>query len=307
METASQESSSQPVSAKPETKKARWRKVLVSITRIVVIAYVILLIIMLVFQEKLIFPGSFSQGSASADFQNPPGAERIKLSADGTDIVALFGAAQDSAGKPVADPSVFPTILYFYGNGNDLATAQWEFENFRRLGANVMIPEYPGYGLSGGKPSESGCYAAAQACYEHLKKRKDIDTSRIFAAGWSLGSGVACDTAFRHPDLAGLMMFSGFTSLDDVGHRNYFFLPVSLILRHHFDSNRKIAQIQMPILLMHGDRDNIVPFEMSGRNRDSAKNSPSVTYIPVAGASHNDFYMIGEKEILAAMKTLITR
>lgn len=287
-------------------KKSFLRRTLTRILRVLVIVYVLICIIMLVFQEKLIFPGSFSQGSADAEFKMPLNAERLTLSAGSTRIVALFGTALDAKGNPVADPASFPTILYFYGNGNNLSSTVWEFDQFRKLGANVMIPEYPGYGLSGGKPSESGCYAASQACYEHLKSRKDIDPSRIFTAGWSLGAAVACDTAFRHPDLNGVMMFSAFTSLDDVGRKTYPFLPVSAILRHHFYSEKKIAEIRMPILLMHGADDALVPFPMSARLRDAAKLSRHVTYIPIPGAGHNDFYSLGEPEILPAMKKFLT-
>ena len=71
--------------------------------------------------------------------------------------------------------------------------------HFRRLGANVMIPDYVGYGLSGGSPSEAGCYATADTAYEHLKGRKDVDPGKIVAAGWSMGGGVAVDLAARRP------------------------------------------------------------------------------------------------------------
>jgi pimeloyl-ACP methyl ester carboxylesterase len=90
-----------------------------------------------------------------------------------------------------------PTVIFFYGNGACLAYMGEVFNGFRRLGMNVLVPEYPGYGMSGGKPTEKGFYAAADAGYDYLAQRPDIDHDRIDAAGWSMGSAVAVDLASR--------------------------------------------------------------------------------------------------------------
>ena len=81
----------------------------------------------------------------------------------GRAIVALFGKALQRDGQPMADAGHRPTIIYFYGNGACMAYSTDVFDHVRRLGANVIVPDFEGYGMSGGKPSEAGCYAAADA------------------------------------------------------------------------------------------------------------------------------------------------
>ena len=90
----------------------------------------------------------------------------------------LRAGAARAEGSPTPRPSRRPTLLYFYGNGMCLNDALDAFDHFRRLGANVLIPEYVGYGMSGGQPSESGCRATADAAYDHLQRRKDVDPRR---------------------------------------------------------------------------------------------------------------------------------
>jgi fermentation-respiration switch protein FrsA (DUF1100 family) len=196
-------------------------------------------------------------------------------------------------------------MLFFYGNGMYLKAAEEEFEEFRRLGVNVMIPEYVGYGMSGGQASESGCYATADAAYEHLRNRKDIDPNKIIASGWSLGGAVAIDLASRRP-VAGLMTFSAFTRMAETVRHHYPWLPASLLLRHRFESLRKLPHVQAPILMGHGKRDEIIPFPMMARLAAAAK-SPVKTFA-VDGAGHNDFFLVAgprlQEEIRGFLATL---
>ena len=163
-------------------------------------------------------------------------------------------------GNPHPEAGQRPTILYFYGNAMCLNDAMFEFDHFRRLGLNVMIPEFVGYGMSAGKPSETGCRDTADAAFAHLQGRKDINPKKIVAAGWSLGGAVAVDLAARKP-VAGLIAFSTFTSMAEMSRRSFPFLPATLLLRHRFDSEAKMSHLTCPILLGHGRRDEIVPVD----------------------------------------------
>ena len=152
-------------------------------------------------------------------------AELVTLStANGDRVVALFGPALTREGEPHPEASRRPTLLYFYGNGMCLNDTLEQFDHFRRLGANVLIPDYVGYGMSGGQPGESGCLATADAAYDHLQSRRDVDPRAIVAVGWSLGGAVAIDLASRRP-VAGLAAFSTFTSMVEMARRNFPFLP----------------------------------------------------------------------------------
>lgn len=254
-------------------------------------------------QTRLIFPGSESQGQASAKVRASPGEELVTLkTARGDQIVALFGSALTPEGSPDPDAPSRPTLLYFYGNGMCLRDAADEFTRFRRLGLNVMIPEYPGYGMSDGKPSEAGCYAAADAAYDYLRTRKDVNPSLIVAGGWSLGGAVALDLASRR-SVAGLIAFSTFTSMVDMARRNFPFVPASILLRHRFDNRRKVAKVGCPILIGHGRRDQLVPFEMSERLTAAAK--APVMQLAVDDAGHNDFYAVGGEKVFAAIRQFL--
>jgi hypothetical protein len=147
---------------------------------------------MLSYQERFIFPGHATQGWPTEMVKPSSDFDMVHLkTADGDPFVALFGVALDHANRPVADARSQPTILFFNGNAMCLANSLNIFREFRSLGANVMIAEYPGYGMSGGKASEKSFYAAADAAYEHLRQRPDVDANRIVAAGWSIGAAVA--------------------------------------------------------------------------------------------------------------------
>lgn len=250
-------------------------------------------------QTRMIFPGSETQGRPEFVVKPPPDAELLNLEANGGEkVVALFGAAQGPDGRPLADAASRPTLLYFYGNGNCLKTALGEFERFRKLGVNVLIPDYLGYGMSGGKPGEAGCYATADAAYDHLLTRKDVDPKKIVAAGWSLGAAVAIDLAARRP-VVGLVAFSAFTSMTEMGRRTMPWLPVRLLLRHRFASESKIARVKCPILIGHGRHDRLIPHEMSDRLAAAA--GGPVTRFTIDHADHGEFYAVGDAEVTKAL------
>lgn len=241
-------------------------------------------------QTKMIFPGAASQGRPDSIVRPVEGTELVKLkTSDGDEVVAIFAKAVHS------DPTTRPTILYFYGNGMCLADCFSELDEFRRLGANVMIPDFVGYGMSGGSPGEKGVYATAETAYAHLMSRNDIDKNKIIVDGWSLGAAAALELASKHR-VAGVMTFSAFTSMSEMARRVMPVLPTSLLLRHHFENEKKIRQINVPMLIVHGRRDSIIPFDMSHRLAEAAA-SKSVTYLPIDEANHNDLFDVGADQI----------
>jgi fermentation-respiration switch protein FrsA (DUF1100 family) len=250
-------------------------------------------------QTRLIFPGAQTQGQPYAVVRPGADSELVTLTTANDDrVVALFGPALTRAGHHHPEASRRPTLLYFYGNGMCLNDTLEQFDHFRRLGANVLIPDYVGYGMSGGQPSETGCRATADAAYEHLQSRRDVDPRAIVVVGWSLGGAVAIDLASRRP-VAGLAAFSTFTSLVEMARRNFPFLPNALLLRHRFDSLANIARVSCPILLMHGKDDRMIPSSMTDRLAASAR--APVTKRMVEGADHNDFFLVGGAQVDEAL------
>jgi fermentation-respiration switch protein FrsA (DUF1100 family) len=262
-------------------------------------------IVLYAFQTSVIFPGAMTQGDPNAKLRPAPGTDLINLkSPRGEPIVALYGSALRSDGKPHPEPAGRPTLIYFYGNAMCVASAIFQFEQFRRLGLNVVIPDYLGYGMSGGRPSERGCQETGLAVYEYLTSQRGIPGSSIIAGGWSLGGAVAIDLAHRKP-VAGLAVFSTFTSGVALGRRLLPFLPVSLLLRHRFDSLSKIRDLACPILIGHGRRDSIVPFWMAERLAAAAK-SPVIT-LWIDQADHNDFFDIAGRQVDRAVADFVGR
>jgi hypothetical protein len=293
-----------PVAAAPSRKPVRrW---LFRFMGIAVCVYLSLAVLVFVGQRRLIFPGAATQGTAASIIHPDAASQLVRLSTpDGTSVVALFGGALSPSGEALGDDPTRLTLLYFYGNGMCANNCWDQFNAWRKLGVNVMIPDYVGYGMSGGKPSEAGCRATADAAYEWLESRGALNGtvagdatgaaagSRIVAVGWSLGSAVAADLAYRRP-VAGLAVFSPFTSMADMGRKMFPWLPVKLVVRDRFDTLSKIPHVVCPIFIAHGTQDHKVPFEMSARLRAAAV--APVDYVPVEGAGHgNVFYADGDQ------------
>ena len=178
--------------------RSRWsalRSRLVRVIRLVVLIYVGFLIALYLTQSRIVFAGARTQGRPDAVVCPRADAETVVLQTRAADrVVALFGLAR-ADGVRVGNAANRPTMIYFYGNGNCLHQVLPEFDRFRRLGLNVLIADYVGYGMSSGSPSEQGCQATADAAYEYLVSRREVDPNRIVSAGWSLGGAVAIDLA----------------------------------------------------------------------------------------------------------------
>lgn len=289
------------------TSPLAWRRLALRLLLILAVASAGFLLVFAAFQESLIFPGRATQGRPEARFRPPPGTERIDLTLPGpTRIAGLFGRALGAGGLPHLDAARCPTVLYFYGNGMCLATSLGELDFFRRLGANVLIVEYPGYGLSEGRPGGAEFADAADAALEYLRARPDVDPRRIVVSGWSLGGGVAIGLAARAGDrVAGLAAFSTFTSLADVAHAHWPLLPASLLLRHRFDSERLIRSVTCPILLAHGRRDAIIPYHMMARLAAAPRTRAET--LTIEEANHNDFFDLGSRDLAAALERFLAK
>lgn len=251
-------------------------------------------------QTQFIFPGAVTQGQKEALLFPSSRYELLTLrAADGIRITALFGKALAADGPELDVIPGAPTLLYFYGNGACLAFSTDIFDAARRLGANVIIPDYEGYGMSEGKAGEAGCYAAADAAYDYLLTRNDIDPGRFIVSGWSLGAAVAIEIAQRRP-ASGLLLVNCFTSMLDMGHRFFPWLPVSLMLQHRFDNLSKIPKVSCPILIVHSGQDELIPPKMSDRLAAAA--TAKVTRYTVEGGGHNDVFEVGGQDLLDEIK-----
>ena len=255
------------------------------------------------FRTGSFFQGAYVHRDKSAIVQPASGREVLTLrTTDGKPVAAIFGAALDANGVPGPDADISPTILYFYGNGDCIETSLDAFQRFRRLGANVLIPEFVGYPMSGGKPSEAKVYATADAAYAYLLSRRDINPKHIVLVGRSLGAAAAIDLASRKP-VAGLACFSAFTSMDVMARKVMPMFPTGLFLSSKFDNLGKIGQVKCPIYLAHGTADDFVPYAMMAQLAGAAR--VPVTLFPIDGADHNSIYYVGGQRFFDSFEAFL--
>jgi pimeloyl-ACP methyl ester carboxylesterase len=156
-------------------------------------------------------------------------------------------------------------VLYLHGNGGNISTNMDGIALLRELGYAVFMIDYRGYGKSsGGFPSEAGVYEDAEAAWNYLVGERGLNPANLFIYGHSLGGAIAIELALRHPEAAGLMVESSFSSIYDMAmlEARYALLPVDLLLNQRFDSIAKVGQLGLPVLYIHGTADETVPFEM---------------------------------------------
>ena len=140
-------------------------------------------------KTALIFPGSRRKTTEGALVRAYKGSTILSCTtSSGYQVGLLLGAGQPSALQPSPPVPGMRYLVYFYGNGMCLEACSYEFAQFRQLGYTVLVPEYPGYGMSSGWASESGCYEAADAAYHYLTETIGAHPTQIVVAGWSLGA-----------------------------------------------------------------------------------------------------------------------
>jgi hypothetical protein len=190
------------------------------------------------------------------------------------------------------------TVLVFNGNAGNRAHRSPLAAALHRHELNVLLVDYRGYGGNPGSPTEKGLAADSRAARAFLTGRPDVDSSRLVYFGESLGTAVAVDLAVEHPPAA-LVLRSPFTSMDDLGQHHYPFLPVRLLLRDRFATIDKIRRVRVPLLVIAGGRDRIVPIENSRRLYDAAVAPKTLLVLP--GADHNDDELAAGDDMIRAI------
>ena len=218
------------------------------------------------------------------------------ISFKATDGVALHGWFVTGGGDT--------TLVWFHGNGGNISHRVGNIrELVERLGVNVFIFDYRGYGRSEGTPSEEGTYLDAEAAIAHLRSRDDVDPQKLIYFGRSLGCAVAAEMAIMHPPRA-LICESGFTSVRAMATKVYPFLPgLQFLVTTKYDTLEKIARVGVPVMVLHGDRDEIVPFSMSKELYDAVK-GPKRFYT-IEDAGHNDTYHVGGPPYFEALQDFV--
>jgi fermentation-respiration switch protein FrsA (DUF1100 family) len=192
-----------------------------------------------------------------------------------------------------------PTLLWCHGNAGNIAHRADEFKNFVRAGFNVLLFDYRGYGESTGSPSMEGIYEDTLGAYAFLLT-KGVDPDTIIPYGRSIGSGPALYLANRR-SVRGLILVQPLTSTYEMGKKSFPFLPIKLLLREIINNEEEIARYKGPLLVMHGNQDDIVPFEMGKRLFNLAP-TQSKEFVPLLGGDHNSLGLTHGGKMIQAIQ-----
>jgi len=257
---------------------------------VLAIAYLGIAVALFVFQRSLIYvPGRSHKSPADAGLTGV--TEDILTAPDGSRLVTWWAKARPGR----------PTILYFHGNAGDLAARAERIVDFQADGFGVLMLAYRGFSGSTGSPSEAANVADALMAYDALAG-KGLSGRDIVLFGESLGTGVATQVALARPAL-GLVLDSPFTSLADVAQGRYPWLPVSWLIKDRHEIIGRIATLHLPLLVLHGEADEVVPVEM-GRAVFAAANQPKrlFTFPGALHIHHSQFgSMVRVREFVDAL------
>ncbi|MGQ0683304.1 alpha/beta hydrolase [Bradyrhizobium sp.] len=248
---------------------------------VVALGYAGGLVALFLLQRAVLFPIPPGGRIAPAAAGFPQAEEHLLTTADGEKIVVWHVPAKP--GRPV--------ILYFHGNGDHLAGFFVRFRNIIADGTGVIAPAYRGYSGSSGRPSEKGLLLDAQAAWAFAGARYAGD--KIVIWGFSLGSAVAVALAAEH-SIGKMILEAPFSSVADVAASAFPIFPVRWLLRDPFRSDQRIARVQAPLLVMHGERDSVISIAFGERLFELANEPKQLVRFPDGG--HNDLDYFGASE-----------
>ena len=192
----------------------------------------------------------------------------------------------------------YKTIIYFHGNAGKLENRIHKLNHFKDIKVNFLIIAWRGFSGNEGKPSEEGLYEDGNSSIRWLKNL-GLTEKDIIIYGESLGTGIATEIS-QNKNFAGLILETPFTSMIDAAKNFYPYIPVDLILKDKYKNNVKIKNINVPLLVMHGEEDQIVPFWM-GKKIYEIANKPKYSYF----TKYDDHMMEFDKNLVLTLKTFI--
>ena len=230
----------------------------------IVAVYLLVLILLFIFQRNLMYlplENNYSGDKLEVE------VEKVKIvTSDNINLLGWFHKK---------DLNKFKTIVYFHGNAGTLENRVHKLNHFKDMDVNFLIIAWRGFSGNKGKPSEKGLYIDANSAIVWLKKLGLVEKD-IILYGESLGTGVATEIA-QSNNYAGLVLETPFTSMIEAAKNFYPYIPVSLLIKDKYDNQKKIKNINTPVLVMHGEVDQIVPFKM-GKKIYEIASQPKYSY-----------------------------
>lgn len=258
------------------------------------IAYAVVLLLVFLFQSRLIYFPQYER-----ELTVTPRTAGL----DYEDVILHTADAEKLHGWWVPARAARGAALIFHGNAGNISHRTDYLTMFNRLGYAVLIIDYRGYGKSTGTPSEEGTYRDAEAAWEYLMETRKLKPRDVVVLGESLGGGIATWLAAKYPPRA-LVLASVPTSVPDMGARIYWWLPVRLLARIHYDSRERMPRITAPVLVAHSREDDIVPYA-HGEALFAAAREPK-QFLDLSGG-HNVGFLFMREEWVAAVGKFLER
>ena len=253
--------------------------------QIIVLVYFLILTFLYFYQRNLMYhpdENNYFGDQLSVDIKE------VKIDTD--DNINLLGWYHEK------DIKKNKTILFFHGNAGSLENRIHKLNHFRNMNVNFLIIAWRGFSGNKGKPSEKGLYEDGMSAINWLLK-KGVKQENIIIYGESLGTGVATHLA-QNKNFAGIILETPFTSMIEAAKNFYPYIPVGLLLKDKFDNKSKIKNINVPVLIMHGEADQIVPFFM-GKKMYEIANEPKYSYF----TKHDNHMMEYDENLLKALNS----
>jgi hypothetical protein len=241
---------------------------------VVVVLYVLLLVVVFIFQRSLLYFPSRDYVTLTEAHANKALREFSVRTADGIDLKGWYA-------PPTTKTYAF---VLFHGNGDSLYGDAEVPDPYIAAGYGFLIAEYRGYSGLPGKPTEAGLYADGRA-YLYGLMAQGVKQENIILLGHSLGTGVAVQMAEEF-HVGGLILLAPYLSITKMAQISYPFIPVKLIALDRFDNEKKIEKIHVPVLIVNGAQDNIVPPSQGKRLYEMANEPRAFQSMP--GRGHND-------------------
>ena len=255
----------------------------------IVIAYIVLIIFIYFYQRNLLYhPSENNYQGDKIQFDY----EEIYIKVDEEIKLKSWIIEKDF--------KKYKTLVIFHGNAGHLSNRIHKLNELYKLNINILLISWRGFSGNKGSPTEQNLYKDAEAAIKWLNE-KNIYNNQIILYGESLGSGVAVELGKKN-NFSSIILESPFTSIENSAKIYYPYLPVRLILKDRYDSIGKIKMINIPILIMHGEKDDVVPISM-GKELFEKANNPKHSYF----TSEDDHMMEFNPSLLNEINSFILK
>ncbi len=282
-----------------ENRAKKIMGLIIRILIIIVICYAAVLLTVLLRQKKMLYFPLKAMSTSPADIGLSYRDVTFKTT-DGLTLSGWFVGVERNRDIPAIYDSQ-NVVLFCHGNGGNISHRLDTLAIFHRLGLRTFIFDYRGYGRSEGDPSEDGTYRDVEAAWRYLTEDESIPPDRIILFGRSLGGAVAAHMASK-TDARALVLESTFTSVPNVAAEIYPFLPVHMFCRFKYNTLDRLKRIEMPVLVVHSNEDNMIPFR-HGRELFLEAKEPK-QFLEIHG-SHNQGFHTSEQIYTEGLKQFL--